>query len=60
MIAISGGDYYEFVKEMWYEGISKPEMYINTDTYFMKDTFTSAFAAARTVLLAARSLSDVP
>lgn len=41
---------------MWYEGIKKPEMFINIDTYFMKDTYYSALEAARTTLIAANSL----
>lgn len=41
---------------MWHEGIKKAEMYINIDTYFMKDTYTAALEAARTTLIAANSL----
>jgi acetoin utilization deacetylase AcuC-like enzyme len=36
---------------MWYEGIKKPEMFINIDTYFMKDTFKAAFEAVRSTLI---------
>lgn len=42
MIQVHGSSYWEFVKEMWHEGIKKSEMYINIDTYFMKDTYIAA------------------
>lgn len=42
---------------MWGEGFNKPEMYINLDTYFMKDTYIAALEAARTTLIAADSLA---
>lgn len=32
-------------------------MYINIDTYFMKDTYVSALEAARTTVIAAQELS---
>jgi hypothetical protein len=38
---------------MWHSGIKKSEMYINMDTYFMKDTYIAATEAVRTTLLAA-------
>lgn len=33
-------------------------MYINTDTYFMKDTYIAALEAARTTIIAAEDLSN--
>lgn len=32
-------------------------MYINTDTYFMKNTYIAALEAARTTLIAANNLT---
>lgn len=39
---------------MWCEGISKDEMFINIDTYYMKDTFEAALEAAKTCLWAVK------
>ena len=37
---------------MWCVGLSKPEMFINVDTYYVKDTFNAAFEAVKTAILA--------
>ena len=49
-------NYWEFVKEMWHEGIKKPEIFINMDTYFMKDTYHAAREAVRTTIKATDQL----
>jgi histone deacetylase 6 len=41
---------------MWDDSFKKSEMYINTDTYYMKHTYTAAVAAVKTVLLAAKAI----
>lgn len=43
---------------MWDESYKKSEMYINTDTYYMKHTYQAALAAVKTVLLATQTLID--
>ena len=53
---VHGSKYSEFVEGMWHEGIKKPEMFINVDTYFMKDTFSAAKEAARTCIYVVDSL----
>lgn len=52
LVKVHGEGYWEFIKEMWHEGIKKSEMYINQDTYFMKDTYFAAVEAARTTVIA--------
>ena len=41
---------------MWHEGIKKSEMFINVDTYFMKDTYFAAREAARSCVDAVDNL----
>ena len=53
---VHGQSYSEFVEGMWYEGIKKPEMFINIDTYFMKDTYMAAKEAVRTCVYTVDSL----
>ena len=53
---VHGESYYEFVKEMWHEGIKKSEMFINIDTYFMKDTYRAAKEAVRSTIIAVDSV----
>lgn len=43
---------------MWHEGIKKSEMYINMDTYFMKDTYHAAREAVRTTVRAVDQLLE--
>ena len=37
---------------MWCEGISKDEMFINSDTYYMRETYNAAFEAVKTCVYA--------
>ena len=41
---------------MWPEGIKKTEMFINQDTYFMKDTYFAAIEAARTTVIGTQTI----
>jgi hypothetical protein len=43
---------------MWDEGYKKSEMYINTDTYYMKHTYTAALAAVKTTLIALKIIQN--
>ena len=43
---------------MWDEGYKKSEMYINTDTYYMKHTYTAALAAVKTTLIALKIIQS--
>ena len=49
---IHGENYYEFIKEMWDQMCKKSELYINKDTYYMKETYRAAFEAVKTTLYA--------
>lgn len=52
---LHGKRYFDFIEGMWCEGLSKPEMFINVDTYYMKETFKAAFEAAKTMIVAVES-----
>nr|VVW86664.1 unnamed protein product [Nymphaea colorata] len=41
---------------MWDDSYKKSEMYINTDTYYMKHTYAAAQAAVKTVLIATKAI----
>ena len=56
ILKMHGEGYFDFVEGMWHEGIKKPEMFINIDTYFMKDTFEAAIQAAATALYSSQLL----
>lgn len=43
---------------MWDDSFKKSEMYINTDTYYMKYTFNAALAAVKTTLLALKLITN--
>jgi histone deacetylase 6 len=57
MIAkVHGERYQEFIQYMWDESCKKSELYINTDTYYMKHTYQAAVAAVKTVILVTEAI----
>jgi len=43
---------------MWDEGYKKSEIYINSDTYYMKHTYTAALAAVKATLIALKMIQS--